>query len=623
MNFRQLAAIVLGWAFLTFPAPASTRYMPIEEVQPGMTGVGRTVFQGTTIEEFEAHILGVVRSNVGPQRDLIIARLSGGPLARTGVIAGMSGSPVYIDGRMIGAVSYALGSFATEPIAGITPIGEMVEATARGAGAPGPLIAPIPMGAALSALTDAFAAALRPARSFVPLAWPDGVQGSPFAPADAGALRPIALPLSVGGLSGPIAARALSPFDGAGFVLAPAGAARGAQGAPPIADPLRPGDPVGVALITGDLQFGATGTVTDVDGARVLAFGHPLYNVGPAHFAMTRAYVHAVLPSLNSSLKLASLGEVVGTMQQDRSTAVAGTLGVRPRTIGMTVSLTREGAPARRFAFALADHPLLTPLLAYTALAGIVSEHERDIGPASYAVRGRVTIAGHAAVEFDDVYTGDQPGIAAASAVAMPLGALLTSGLEAVRIESLHLDIEGAERIRNATIERVWLETTDVRRGSTVRVKILLNPWRGEPVVRTIDVEIPSNAEGPLTLVVADGVRFSQWEQREQRASLRPASVDQMIKLANASRRGNRIYVTPGRPRHRRGRQRRGHAVAPVVGAHRSPKRSGNVLQPAGPVLGARRVGDSRGARRRGHQDALAPAREPPPMIRRSKRKCA
>jgi len=543
VNFRQLAVIVLGWAFLTFPAPASTRYMPIDAVRPGMTGVGRTVFLGTTVEEFQAHILGVVRSNVGPQRDLIIARLSGGPLGRTGVIAGMSGSPVYVDGQMIGAVSYALGSFATEPIAGITPIGEMVEATTRGAAASGPGVEPIPIGAELSALTDAFAGTLRPARAFVPLAWPAGATASPFAPGDAASLRPIALPLSVGGLSGQAAARALSPFGGEGFVLSPGGPGVPSQVAPAVAEPLRPGDPVGVALITGDLQFGATGTVTDVDGSRVLAFGHPLYNVGPASFAMTRAYVHAVLPSLNSSLKLASLGEVVGTIQQDRSTAVAGMLGAPPRTVGMTVSLKRDGAPDRRFAFSLADHPLLTPLLAYTALAGIVSEHERDIGPATYAVRGRLTIAGHAAVEFDDVYTGDQPGIAAASAVAMPIGALLTSGLDAVQVESLHLDIEGAERIRSATIERVWLDTTDVQPGKTVAVKILLAPWRGTPVVRTIDVEIPPHAQGPLSLVVADGVRFGQWEQREQRASLRPASIDQMIKLLNAARRGNRIYV--------------------------------------------------------------------------------
>jgi len=141
------------------------------------------------------------------------------------------------------------------------------------------------------------------------------------------------------------------------------------------------------------------------------------------------------------------------------------------------------------------------------------------------------------------VYAGDQPAIAAASAVAMPLSALLTNGLEPVRVESLQVDLEGAERLRSATIERVWLDTTDVRRGTAVPVKILLNPWRGEPFVRTVSVDIPRNAEGPLTLVVADGTRFGQWEQREQRAVLRPASVDQMVKVLNASRRGNRIYI--------------------------------------------------------------------------------
>ena len=538
MTLRQSAVLVLAWIALAFPAPASTRHMPIAEVQPGMTGVGRTVFKGEAIEEFQATILGVVRSNIGPQRDLIIARLSGGPLARTGVIAGMSGSPVFIDNRLVGAVSYALGSFATEPIAGITPIEEMIEATSRGA-APAGGIDPIPIGSGVSALASAFARALRPARSFVPLEWPGGLDAAGVAPTSA--LRPIALPLTVSGLDHAAAAGALAPFDGAGFVLAPAGTGR--QASPPAPRPLRPGDPVGVALITGDLQFGATGTVTDVDGDRVLAFGHPLYNVGPAAFAMTRAYVHTVLPSLNSSMKLASLGEVVGTLQQDRSTAVAGTLGVRPRTLGMTVSLTRAGAPPRRFAFSVADHPLLTPLLAFTALAGVISEHERDLGPAAYAVRGRATVAGHAPVEFDDTFTGDQPGIAAASSVAMPLASLLTNGLEPVRLESLEVELTGAERIRSATIERVWLGTTDIRPGASVPVNIRVTPWRGEPVVRTVTVDIPLNADGPLTLVVADGARFAQWEQREQRAPLKPASVSQMIKLLNAARRSNRIYV--------------------------------------------------------------------------------
>jgi hypothetical protein len=541
VTFRPPAVFVLAWIALALSAPASTRYMPVNEVQPGMTGVGRTVFKGTAIEEFQAQILGVVRSTIGPQRDLIIARLSGGPLAKTGVIAGMSGSPVYVDNRLIGAVSYALGSFATEPIAGITPIEEMIEATSRGAAPAASRVAPIPIGAGISALEAAFASTLRPARAFVPLAWPAGAEA-----AGAGhmaALRPIALPLTVSGLDRASAAGALASFDGAGFVLSPPGPPGRPQDAPVAPEPLRPGDPLGIGLMTGDLQFGATGTVTDVDGTRVLAFGHPLYNVGPASFAMTRAYVHAVLPSLNSSMKLASIGDIVGTMQQDRSTAVAGTLGAPPHAIAMTVSLKRDGAPDRRFAFSVADHPLLTPLLAYTALVGIISEHERDLGPATYTVRGRATIAGHAPIEFDDAYAGDQPGIAAASSVAMPISALLTNGLEPVRLESLHIALEGTERIRSAAIERVWLDTTDLEPGKTVPVKILLTPWRGEPFVRTVDVEIPRNAEGPLTLVVADGNRFGQWEQREQRVALKPVSVDHMIKLLNAARRGNRIYV--------------------------------------------------------------------------------
>jgi hypothetical protein len=540
VTLRQSAVLVLAWIALAFPTPASTRYMPAAEVQPGMIGVGRTVFKGDDIEEFQATILGVVRSNIGPQRDLIIARLAGGPLARTGVIAGMSGSPVFIDNRLVGAVSYALGSFATEPIAGITPIEEMIEATSRGA-APAGRIDPIPLGSEISALASAFAGALRPARSFVPLAWPGGLDAAGVAPA--AALRPIALPLTVNGLGRAAAAGALSPFDGAGFVLAAEQAGAPRQASPPTARPLRPGDPVGVGLITGDLQFGATGTVTEVDGDRVLAFGHPLYNVGPAAFAMTRAYVHAVLPSLNSSMKLASIGEVVGTLQQDRSTAVAGTLGIRPRTIGMTVSLTREGAPPRRFSFAVAEHPLLTPLLAYTALVGVISEHERDLGPAAYTVRARAAVAGHAPVQIDDTFTGDQPGISAASAIAMPLASLLTNGLEPVRLESLEVELAGAERIRSATIERVWLGTTDIRPGASVPVHIRVNPWRGDPFVRTVTVEIPLNADGPLTLVVADGARFAQWEQREQRAPLKPASVGQMIKVLNAARRSSRIYV--------------------------------------------------------------------------------
>jgi hypothetical protein len=517
--------------------------MPIADVQPGMTGVGRTVFKGTAIEEFRVHVLGVVRSNIGPKRDLILARLEGGPLAATGVIAGMSGSPVYIDGRLAGAVSYALGTFATEPIAGITPMAEMLDATAADAAGAGPRITPIPIGADISTLTRAVEAAVRPGWSLAAAFAAVPAPGSP-GPAipDLASLRPIALPLTIGGFDGRAAEAVMASLASAGFVSAP-----GAPGPRPTAaaeaEPFRPGDPVGIALITGDLQYGATGTVTEVDGSRVYAFGHPMYNLGPTNFAMTRAYVHAILPSLSASMKLTSLGEVVGTMDQDRATAVAGVFGARPRTVGMSVSLRRNGGAERRFTFALGEHPLLTPLLAYTALAGIISEHEHEVGNATYAVRGRIEIPGHSAVVLDDVFAGDQPAMAAASAVAMPVSALMTNDREPVRVESLSVEIDSSERLRTATVERIWLDSADVRRGATVPVKILLTPWRGDPFVRTIDVEIPRYAEGPLTLVVADGVRFAQWEQRDRRATLSPATVDQMIKILNESRRGNRLYI--------------------------------------------------------------------------------
>jgi hypothetical protein len=543
---RRTAAVLLAWSLFALHTPAASRYMPVGEIKPGMVGIGRTVFQGTTIEDFTAHILGVLHSNIGPQRDLILARLEGGPLAKTGVIAGMSGSPVYIDGQLIGAVSYSLGAFATEAIAGITPIAEMMQATMPppSAAAPARLShGPIAIGAGVSDLVRVFGDALAPPESFGASVSAATALSARLAVDSLGmGLRPIAVPLSIGGIDPGAAEPVLRVLRQAGFVEAPGG--RMAQ-APQAAGalPLRPGDPIGVSLISGDLEFGATGTVTEVVDGRVYAFGHPLYNVGPSRYAMTRAYVHAVLPSLSSSMKIASLGETIGTIQQDRSTAVAGTLGPGPDQLAMTVSLQRDEGPKRTFRFSVAEDPLLTPLLVYTALANVFSSHEKDFGPSTYAIRGRVAVAAHGSVEIDDVFAGDQPGFIAAGAVANPVGALLTNDREPVRVATINLEIVSSERLRVATIERVWLDASDIRRGTTVPLKVLLKTWRGDSLLQTIPVEIPRSAVGPLTLIVADGARLAQWEQAGGRSFSAPGTVDQMIKVFNQARRGNRLYV--------------------------------------------------------------------------------
>ncbi|MEI6667948.1 MAG: SpoIVB peptidase S55 domain-containing protein [Acidobacteriota bacterium] len=543
MMFRRMTALCLALPLVVFSTAAANRYMSIDEVTPGMTGVGRTVFQGTAIEEFRVQVIGVLRNTNGPKRDLVLARIEGGPLAKTGVIAGMSGSPVYIDGRLLGAVSYSLGQFATEPIAGITPIEEMIAAT-TGLDAETANARPrAPMAANGTATVERAVGAAEPfalSASRVRYTGPAGEYDGHTATA----LRPIATPLVAGGFDLDAMQPLVSQFARAGFVLSPGGSAASAAARAPVASgPLRPGDPLGVALITGDLVMGATGTVTEIDDDRVYAFGHPFYNVGPARFPMTRAFVHTVLPSLLSSFKLSSIGEVIGTIQQDRATGVSGTLGAGPRTIAINVAIDRAGRARRTFAFSVVDDPLLAPLLVYTAMFNLFSQQERDYGAATYALQGQAAIRGQAPVAYDDIFVGDQPGVAAAAAVAAPMTALLANDRERVDIESIDLTIASTEQLRSAVIERIWIDATTIRPGRTVPLKILLRTWRGEDVLHTVPIPIPLNGDEPLTLMVTDGPRLAQWEAREARPAIGPENVAGVITRLNDARHANRIYV--------------------------------------------------------------------------------
>ena len=277
-------------------APAATLFIPVDEILPGMVGTGVTVFEGSTREEFKAHIIGVLRNVSAPRRNLILARLEGGPLAQMGVIQGMSGSPVYIEGKLAGAVSYALGAFAKEPIAGITPIEEMLEAVALPATRPPVQQARLDLPITREGLARVLRAAFARTAPFAER--PGDVVGVGLSRAVAAQtgmmLRPIATPVVLGGFSGDILDMMSNVFRDNGFVPIVAGAA---GRVPQATEPLSAGDPVAVSLITGDLLMAGTGTVTLVDGERVHAFGHSFYNLGPTQFPMSRAYVHTLLPS--------------------------------------------------------------------------------------------------------------------------------------------------------------------------------------------------------------------------------------------------------------------------------------------------------------------------------------
>jgi SpoIVB peptidase S55 len=540
-----LVAVVL-FALWWTSLPAVTEFMPIDEIKPGLVGVGRTVFEGAKIEEFQVHILGVIRNVIGPRRDLILARLEGGPLATTGVIAGMSGSPVYIDGRLVGAVSYSLGQFSREPIAGITPIQEMIDATSIDSKR-----APIGQRARLEVpmTHESIARALRTAFSWAQPFAEQGTDTQLFGGAELGPLgsqigsmlRPIATPLSLGGFTPQVAGELGTMFGGTGLMPV-VGAAGGGAGVDEHAA-LQPGDAVGVQLINGDLSVGATGTVTLVDGLRVYAFGHPFYNLGPTQFPMTRAYVHTLLPSLSSSAKLASTGETIGTVQQDRATAIAGLLGKGPDMIPVKIALENDRGLKKAFSFGIVNDQLFGPLLTYVSVINTLTSYERENGTASYTVKGKALVKEHGEIAFEDLFTGDRPSVGAAAYVAAPITFLLTNDDERVEIEGLDLSITSTEQPLTATLERVWVDGARVRAGHTTPIKVLLRTYRGEEVVRTVPIEIPPNVSGPMSVLISDGTRLTQFEQREMRRPAQPRGVTQMIRALNRARKNNRLYV--------------------------------------------------------------------------------
>ncbi len=511
-------------------------------MKPGSIGTGYTVWQGDKIEEFTVHIIGVLRNVIGPRRDLILAKLEGGPLAHTGVIAGMSGSPVYIDGQLVGAVSYSLGAFSKEPIAGITPIADMIDAatldTPRAQiGTRARLELPV--------TRESVAAAIRASMSWArPFAdrsgdvqvFGDGVNGQV-----ATMLRPIATPLNLGGFSPEVAEMLGASFRDYGFM--PVAGAAGGQSSAITEGPLRPGSAIGVNIVSGDFNMGATGTVTEVIGNRVYAFGHPFFNLGPIAFPMTKAYVHTLLPSMTSSMKIATLGDVVGTVQQDRATTIAGLTGDAPATIPVKISLESERGFQKQFEFRVVNDELFTPLFTYASILSTLTSYERETGAATFNIKGTMNVKSHGEIKIEDLFSGTNASLNTAGSVMAPLTFLLDNDFEPIHIESVDLSIQSTEQPRTATIERVWLDGVRARAGRTVPLKVLMRTYRGEEVVQTVPLAIPANAGGSLSVMVSDGARLAQWERREVRQPTEPRSMPQLMRALNTTRKNNRLYV--------------------------------------------------------------------------------
>ncbi len=569
---QLLLGIVLTLAAVLLTAaeqPAKMALFPLKDVKPGMKGVGLTVFAGTTVEEFQVEILGVLH-NVGPKQSIILARLSGGPLEKTGLMAGMSGSPVYIDGKLVGAVALSF-PFSTEPIAGIRPIEQMVRVLDRAGAGQGPSL----LRANLHWVPTASGSEIRLLGGLPPLAdtlVPAAADPSVLLSPDQPRLTRIATPLIFSGFpsrtlerfAGQFRALGLVPLRGAGSGSSSqsgqgagqstddsagnshqVGSTVAAEAAKPV-----PGSMISVQLIRGDLGVNADGTITHREGDRIYAFGHRFLSAGPTQMPFSASRVVALLPSQVTSLKISVPGRALGVIRQDRSAGVLGVIGEKARMIPVRIKLRSNGNREMRYQFEIVNDRFLSPFLLQLAVFGTLDATERLVGESSLAIRGTIMLDGLPPVKVENMFAANaQAPMLAALTTAVPLALLLQSGFPTVEVRSVDLQIVSSDRRRLASLDQVWSSKREVRPGERLEITAVLRAEDGRETVKKVPVEIPpSLGPGPLQITVADGSSLNLAEVRQLPGGFTPKTPAQLVRAINKLRKNNRLYVRLSRP---------------------------------------------------------------------------
>jgi hypothetical protein len=505
--------------------PAQNSLFPLKDIRPGMHGTGRTVFAGNRIEEFQVEVLGVL-DNMGPHESIILARLSGGPLGETGVMQGMSGSPVYFDGKLAGAVALAF-AFAKEPIAGIRPIEDMIRPTATRAALPAPRA---PVALAANAASEFARALPHPA----------------LAMAGAAQMVDISTPLSFGGFTRAtletfapqLRALGLEPRQ----AVSSGGRLDSAMGNP--AD-LKPGSMISVQLLAGDCNVGADGTVTYIDGNRVYAFGHRFLDIGATSIPFARSDVIALVPNTNTSFKLSSAREWMGTIGYDGNTAIAGELGTRAAMVPVSVSVSRDGKPIESYQMQMVNDPLLSPLLVQMAVFSAIDATERTVGAATLRVTGEIEFRNAPApVRIDNMFSADNGSATQISlSTAVPVAYVMQSDFDLLRLKSVALKIEASEQKKELAIDGVTVSHREARAGDTVTLNVSLVGENGSETIRHVDYKVPIGAEpGALYFTIADAGTTNLTDFRQVlSATARTAS--QVITTVNSLHPNTRAYV--------------------------------------------------------------------------------
>jgi hypothetical protein len=527
-------------------SPRKVEYFPLEDVRAGQKGIARTVFSGAEPQEFGVEVLGVLSGYPAPRQSLIIARLSGTQVDRTSVFAGMSGSPVYIDGKLVGAISYAF-PFAKEPIAGVTPIKNMIDIFERGrqttAGRDELGFVREPRAVSYSALAGMDWKPQLPGSQSGSVSFVAPVAtGSPLVGLLGQQFAPIATPLVFNGFSPQAVAQFSTQLQAYG--LLPVAGVGGAAPLSPLGkvtdQTLTPGTSISVELVRGDYSVAASGTVTHRDGERIYAFGHPFLSLGSSDMPMSESTVVTVIPNTMNSFKLTVPGQMVGTISQDRSTGIYGRLSQAPKMIPVTINLHSNRDQVETFKYEVASDEFLTPLLLNMTVYSTITSSERSLGDSTVSVRGRIEVKGHEPITLERRFSTTGAGINAAGSVAAPVQALLSSGFEGVELGQITLDIAASDSRRAATLDRISLDRNEVHSGETVEVQAYVRTESGKQFVQRIPVSIPADVPpGQLVLFVGDG---GSLQQASASQSFVPKDLGQLVGAINKIKKNDRLY---------------------------------------------------------------------------------
>lgn len=515
------------------------QYMKTSEIKPGMVGYGLTVFQGTRVERFNIKVIGVIKKVLNG-RDAVLVRMSGGPMGQSNVIKGMSGSPVYIDGKLVGAISFGY-DFSKQPIAGITPIVDMLDALAPGQDRGGPIARRTTESWINASSSRSNSAGAAP--QMVPLLSPVALVGfSPRAEAFLSQhLRQFGMTVSSGAAGG------MDP-------TLVSGASRTVQ----------PGSALSVLLTTGDFYSVVTGTATARFGSKILAFGHPFLQAGAVDFPLATAYIHEILPSLFVSFKVSSPIALAGSIVADRPWSVGAQLGRPTKMIPATFAVTDQTRNLRRiFRCQVVDHPDLTPeLIASTAISAVDATHQSS-GPYLARVATHIEAEGIEPIDRVDRFSTNLSAPAITDSginfrfVADPVGSFLlrttnqitNNSFQKASIKNVKVEITLEDGHQVARIEKVFVDRPFAAPGETVNLSCVLKPYDREPQVERLSLKIPRDMpDGNLIVAVCGGDALNAVKKRLGLTDPTPETLKQVASRILDRPRGDALVITAALP---------------------------------------------------------------------------